>query len=270
MADILKEVHPVMQAFLAASAAWVGNSIGTLGVYLRREIGRKALDGMLGFAGGVMISASFWSLLLPAIEIKAGGGLPAWLPALAGFVLGGIFLRITDAILPHLHFNLPTDDAEGISTSWKKTTLLVFAVSLHNIPEGLALGVAFGAAGSGVSSVSTSGAMAFALGLALHNLPEGAAVSLSLRREGLSRSRSFLYGQLSGAVEIVSCVLGALAVTAVAPVLPYAMGFAAGAMIFVVVEELIPESQRRGNTDIATMGAMAGFALMMVLAVGFR
>jgi len=196
-----------------------------------------------------------------------GGLLPAWFPAVIGFLLGGVFLRVIDKVLPHLHLGFPSDEAEGLKTSWHRTVLLVLAITLHNIPEGLAVGVAFGAAASGVPSATLAGAVALAIGIGLQNFPEGLAVSVSLRREGMTRFKSFWYGQLSAVVEPIASVLGAAAVVIMRPLLPYALSFAAGAMIFVVVEEVIPESQRGGHTDWATMGAMVGFAVMMTLDV---
>ncbi len=222
---------------------------------------------MLGFAGGVMIAASYWSLLAPAIEMSEGKGIPAWLPALVGFLVGGIFLRGVDKVLPHLHIGFQIEEAEGIKTAWQRSTLLVLAITLHNIPEGLAVGVAFGAVASGLASASFGGAIALAIGIGIQNFPEGLAVSMPLRREGMSRLRSFWYGQLSGMLEPMAGVIGAAIVLGAQALLPYALGFAAGAMIFVVVEEVIPEAQRGGNTDLATMGSMIGFACMMVLDV---
>jgi ZIP family zinc transporter len=222
---------------------------------------------MLGFAAGVMIAASYWSLLAPAIEMAEEGNLPAWVPATVGFLLGGVFLWIIDKILPHLHLGFPKEEAEGIKTSWHRSVLLVLAITLHNIPEGLAVGVAFGALASDLPAASLSGAIALALGIGIQNFPEGTAVAVPLRREGFTRLKSFWYGQLSGVVEPIAGVLGAVAVILIKPLLPYALAFAAGAMIFVVVEELIPESQLEKNTDIATMGAMVGFAVMMALDV---
>jgi ZIP family zinc transporter len=222
---------------------------------------------MLGFAAGVMIAASFWSLLAPAIKLSAGSGLPSFLPPLVGFLAGGAFLWAIDRILPHLHIGFPMEEAEGVKTQWRRSVLLVLAITLHNIPEGLAVGVAFGALGAGLPGTSLAGAVALAVGIGIQNFPEGAAVSVPLRREGLGRFRSFWYGQLSGIVEPIAGLLGAAAVVLARPVLPYALGFAAGAMIYVVVEELIPETQRERNTHIATFGAMLGFAVMMVLDV---
>jgi ZIP family zinc transporter len=261
------ELHPVLQAFLATLFTWGMTAAGAALVFFGRELSRKTLDGMLGFAAGVMIAASFWSLLAPAIEMSENMGQPGWLPAVIGFLLGGAFLRLVDRLLPHLHIGFPMSEAEGVKTKWQRTTLLVLAITLHNIPEGLAVGVAFGAVAYGLPSATLAGAVALAIGLGIQNFPEGTAVSMPLRREGISKGRSFWYGQLSGMVEPVAGVLGALFVLIARPVLPYALAFAAGAMIFVVVEEVIPESQRGGNTDFATLGAILGFAVMMFLDV---
>ena len=260
-------LNPVVQALAATLFTWFLTALGAGLVFFFRRINRKVLDGMLGFAAGVMIAASYWSLLAPAIEMAEEGSLPAWVPAAVGFLMGGFFLWIIDKILPHLHLGFPREEAEGIKTSWHRSVLLVLAITLHNIPEGLAVGVAFGALASDLPSASLAGAVALALGIGIQNFPEGTAVSVPLRREGLSRLKSFWYGQLSGVVEPIAGVLGALAVILIKPILPYALAFAAGAMIYVVVEELIPESQLEKNTDIATMGAMLGFAIMMTLDV---
>lgn len=238
-------------------------------VFFTRQMTKKTLDIMLGFAGGVMIAASFWSLLNPAIEMSKNGPLPQWFPAAFGFMAGAGFIRLIDMFLPHLHVGFPMETAEGIKTSWRRTTLLVLAITLHNIPEGLAVGVAFGAVASGFPDATFAGAVALAFGIGLQNLPEGAAVAVPLRREGISAGKSFWYGQLSGMVEPIAGVLGAAVVFIFQPVLPYALAFAAGAMIYVVVEEVIPESQRDGNTDQSTMGLILGFTLMMVLDVAF-
>ena len=269
MIDYLQGLHPIVQALLATCFTWAVTALGAAVVFVVRETGRKVLDGMLGFAGGVMIAASYWSLLAPAIEMSAGKDIPTWFPAAAGFFLGGIFLWGIDKILPHLHIGFALEEAEGIKTSWHRSTLLVLAITLHNIPEGLAVGVAFGAVASGFPSATLAGAVTLAIGIGIQNFPEGLAVSMPLRREGMSRLKSFWYGQLSGIVEPVAGVIGAAIVILAQPVLPYALSFAAGAMIFVVVEEVIPESQRGGNTDLATMGAMTGFTTMMVLDVAF-
>ena len=222
---------------------------------------------MLGFAAGVMIAASYWSLLAPAIEMSEGMSVPSWVPAVVGFLTGAFFLRLIDRILPHLHRGMKTNQAEGIKTSWQRTTLLVLAITLHNIPEGLAVGVAFGAAAVGLESATLAGAVALAIGIGIQNFPEGTAVSMPLRREKFSRMRSFWYGQLSGIVEPMAGVFGAALVIMARPILPYALAFAAGAMIFVVIEELVPESQTGGHSHAATMGAILGFAVMMTLDV---
>ena len=269
MTNFFQGLHPVVQALLATCFTWAMTALGAGGVFVAREISRKVLDGMLGFAGGVMIAASYWSLLAPAIEMSEGKDIPAWVPAVVGFLLGGIFLRGVDAVLPHLHIGFRTDEAEGLKTSWRRTTLLILAITLHNIPEGLAVGVAFGAAAAGFPSATLAAAIALAIGIGIQNFPEGLAVSVPLRREGMSRLKSFWYGQLSAVVEPVAGVIGAAAVIVAQPILPYALSFAAGAMIFVVIEEVVPEAQRGGNVDFATMGGMIGFAVMMLLDVAF-
>ena len=260
-------LNPILQALIATLFTWFVTALGAGLVFFFKTINRKVLDGMLGFAAGVMIAASYWSLLAPAIEMAEESSLPAWVPATTGFLLGGLFLYIADKIIPHLHLGFPMEEAEGPKTSWHRSILLVLAITLHNIPEGLAVGVAFGALASDLPSATLAGAMALALGIGIQNFPEGAAVSVPLRREGFSRLRSFWYGQASGMVEPIAGVLGAASVILIKPILPYALAFAAGAMIYVVVEELIPESQLEKNTDIATMGAMVGFAVMMTLDV---
>jgi len=267
MLEQLAGLHPVLQALLGTLFTWFLTACGAAAVFVTKKINRKVLDTMLGFAAGVMIAASFWSLLAPAIEMAEGKALPAYVPAVVGFLLGGIFLRVIDRILPHLHLGLPMSEAEGVKTSLQRSILLVLAITLHNIPEGLAVGVAFGAVAYGLPSATLTAAIALAFGIGIQNFPEGMAVSMPLRREGLSRGKSFWYGQLSGVVEPVAGVLGAAAVLIAQPMLPYALSFAAGAMIYVVVEELIPEAQQEGHGDIATMGAMFGFAVMMLLDV---
>ncbi len=260
-------LHPVAQALVATLFTWFLTALGAGLVFFFKRINRKVLDAMLGFAAGVMIAASYWSLLAPAIEMAEESSNPAWVPATIGFLLGGFFLWIVDKILPHLHLGFPMEEAEGINTSWQRSILLVLAITLHNIPEGLAVGVAFGALAADLPAANLAGAVALALGIGIQNFPEGTAVSVPLRREGLSRLKSFWYGQLSGTVEPIAGVLGAAAVILIKPMLPYALSFAAGAMIYVVVEELIPESQLEKNTDVATIGAMIGFAVMMTLDV---
>lgn len=261
------DLHPAYQAFLATLGTWFLTAVGAGLVFLFRRVEKTVLDTMLGFAAGVMIAASFWSLLAPAIEMaEAAGGRP-WIPALVGFVLGGAFLWVADLLLPHLHPGFPREEAEGVPSQLQRSILLVLAITLHNIPEGLAIGVAFGGVGVGMRSVTLGGAVALAIGIGIQNLPEGTAVSVPLRREGFGRFRAFWYGQLSAVVEPVAAVVGALAVLTVRPILPYALSFAAGAMIYVVVEELVPESQAEKHSDLPTLGAMAGFTVMMVLDV---
>ncbi|MDH5638062.1 MAG: ZIP family metal transporter [Nitrospinota bacterium] len=260
-------MSPIALAFLGGLFTWAMTALGAGMVFLRKDLSRKTLDVMLGFAGGVMIAASFWSLLSPAIELGERMGMPGWLPASIGFLAGGVFLRIVDKILPHLHLEHAMETAEGIKTSWRRTTLLVMAITLHNIPEGLAIGVAFGGVAAGMPEASMAGAVALAIGIGIQNFPEGAAVSLPLRREGTSRMKSWWYGQLSGSVEPLAAVAGAVFVVVAQPALPFALAFAAGAMIFVVAEEVIPESQINGNGDAATMGLMIGFTVMMILDV---
>lgn len=268
MFDGFARFHPILQALLATLFTWGVTALGASTIFLIKELNRKMLDGMLGFAAGVMIAASYWSLLAPAIEMSEGGPFPVWFPPAVGFVFGGIFLWGLDKILPHLHMGYPMSDAEGIQTAWHRTTLLVLAITLHNIPEGLAVGVAFGAVAIGLPSATLSGAIALAIGIGLQNFPEGFAVAAPLRRAGVSRLKSFWYGQLSALAEPFAAVLGATVVLTAQVILPYALAFAAGAMIFIVVEEVIPESQHEGNTDMATTGAMLGFTIMMVLDVG--
>lgn len=262
-----QDLPPVLQALVGTGFTWFVTALGSATVFIFKSINRKLLDGMLGFAAGVMIAASFWSLLAPSIEMAEADGVPAWLPAVVGFMLGGGFLWVVDRIIPHLHMGFPMEEAEGIKTSWQRSVLLVLAITLHNIPEGLAVGVAFGAVGAGLPTASLAGAAVLALGIGIQNFPEGAAVSIPLRREGFSRLKSFWYGQISGLVEPVAGVLGAAAVLLIRPLLPYALAFAAGAMIYVVVEELIPEAQLEKNTHVATFGSMLGFAVMMLLDV---
>jgi ZIP family zinc transporter len=262
--------NTILQALLATLFTYGMTALGEATVFFFRNINRKVLDGMLGFAAGVMIAASYFSLLSPAIEkaaavYDAGKGLPPWAAAAIGFLLGGVFLRLADRLLPHHHVGAKED--EGIKTSWSRSLLLVLAITLHNIPEGLAVGVGFGAA-SVTAGASLAGAFSLALGIGLQNFPEGAAVSIPLRREGMSRLKSFWIGQASGIVEPIAGVLGAALVLSMQALLPYALSFAAGAMIFVTAEELIPEAYREGNDHIATTGILLGFALMMMMDVG--
>lgn len=269
MEKFLLGVSPIYQALLASCFTWAVTALGASVVMVFPDVGRGTMDVLLGFASGVMIAASYWSLLGPSIEMSRGLGIPVWLPPAVGFLAGAGALRMLDWILPHLHLFSPPTEAEGIKTSWRSTSLLVLAITLHNIPEGLAVGVTFGAAAAGLPAATLGAAVALTIGIGLQNFPEGLAVAMPLRREGMSRMKSFFYGQLSGVVEPVAAVAGAAAVLASRAILPYAMAFAAGAMIFVVVEEALPESQRGGHTDLATMGVMVGFVGMMILDIAF-
>ncbi len=269
MMDFLARLHPIAQALLATCFTWFLTALGAAVVFTAKNLSRKVLDGLLGFAAGVMIAASYWSLLAPSIEMSKGNDLPEWFPAATGFLLGGLFLRLVDRLLPHLHLGFPPEEAEGIKTRWRGTTMMIFAITMHNIPEGLAVGIAFGAVAAGFPAATLPTAVALTIGIGIQNFPEGLAVSMPLRRAGMSRGKSFWYGQLSGAVEPLAGVIGAAAVLVFQPLLPYALGFAAGAMIFVVVEQAVPESQRGGHTDLATLGAMLGFTMMMTLDVAF-
>jgi len=264
---------PVHQALIATCGTWFVTALGASVVLFTQNVSRRYLDASLGLAAGVMLAASFWSLLQPSIDMAAHAGYGAfkWVPALVGFLSGALFLRVIDFVLPHLHPSLAIP--EGPSTSWRRATLLVLAITLHHIPEGLAVGVAFGAAGNAALPEAErmrllGGALALAIGIGLQNFPEGTAVALPIRREGISRGRAFWWGQMSAVVEPVAGVAGASLVLLITPILPYALAFAAGAMVYVVTEELIPESQAGGHVDLATMGLIGGFALMMMLDVG--
>lgn len=267
MQDWFLQQHPVTQALLAGLFTWGVTALGAAGVFLFRTINRKLLDGMLGFSGGVMLAASYWSLLAPSIAISEAGELPSWLPPTVGFVLGGAVLWILDKSLPHLHLGLPTEAAEGPKTTWHRSILLVTAITLHNIPEGLAVGVAFGGALQGLEVATVAGAVVLAVGIGIQNFPEGIAVAMPLRGEGFGRWKCFWYGQASAIVEPLAAVAGAALVVYAAPLLPYALAFAAGAMVYVVVEELIPEAHQAGNEDLATFSLITGFVVMMVLDV---
>lgn len=259
-------ITPVQAVLIATLFTWGVTALGASVVFFLRTMNRAVLDGMLGFTGGVMVAASFWSLLSPAIEMTEGTGMARVIPAATGFLLGALFIFGLDKILPHLHINFK--ETEGTKTPWQRTTLLVLAITLHNIPEGLAIGVLFGGVAAGIPEASVAGALVLALGIGIQNFPEGIAVAMPLKRMGMSSKKSFLYGQASALVEPVAGVAGALAVHFFTPVLPYALAFAAGAMIFVVVEEVIPETQLDKHTDIATMGFIGGFIVMMSLDVG--
>jgi len=260
-----ESIDPILAAFLATTFTWGLTAFGASFVFFFKTMNRVVLDGMLGFTGGVMVAASFWSLLAPAIEMSHGEGFVKVIPAAVGFALGALFIFGLDKVLPHMHINFK--ETEGIKSPWQRTTLLVLAITLHNIPEGLAVGVLFGGVAAGIPEASIAGAVTLAIGIGIQNFPEGIAVSMPLRRMGMSRRKSFMYGQSSAIVEPIFGVLGAVAVTFFTPILPYALAFAAGAMIFVVVEEVIPETQQDKNTDIATLGFIGGFIVMMTLDV---
>lgn len=264
----LEGINPILAAFYATLFTWLLTALGASLVFFFKGINRALFDGMLGFTGGVMVAASFWSLLAPGIEMSPGDGFIKVIPAVVGFALGALFLFSIDKVLPHLHINFKESEKEGVKTPLHKTTLLVLAITLHNIPEGLAVGVLFGGVAAGFEGASIGGAIALAIGIGLQNFPEGFAVSMPIRRQGVSRRKSFMYGQASAMVEPIAAVIGAWAVMTFQPILPYALAFAAGAMIFVVVEEVIPETQRDKYTDIATLGFIAGFIVMMTLDVG--
>ena len=263
--NFFESIDPILAALLATTFTWGLTAFGASFVFFFKNMNRVVLDGMLGFTGGVMVAASFWSLLAPAIEMSEGDGFIKVIPAAIGFLLGAIFIFGLDKVLPHMHINFK--ETEGIKSPWQRTTLLVLAITLHNIPEGLAVGVLFGGVAAGIPEASIAGAVTLAIGIGIQNFPEGIAVSMPLRRMGMSRTKSFMYGQSSALVEPIFGVIGAVAVTFFTPILPYALAFAAGAMIFVVVEEVIPETQQDKNTDIATLGFIGGFIVMMILDV---
>jgi ZIP family zinc transporter len=260
-----ESINPITAALYATIFTWFVTALGASFVFFFKSYNKNIMDTMLGFTGGVMVAASVWSLLIPAINMSEGSGFTQVYPAVIGFLLGAAFLYSIDKVLPHLHVNF--QKVEGVKTPWQKTTLMILAITLHNIPEGLAVGVLFGGVAAGIPEASIAGAVALAIGIGLQNFPEGIAVSMPLRRMGLSRRKSFFYGQASAIVEPIAGVLGALAVTFFAPILPYALSFAAGAMIFVVIEEVIPESQQNKSSDLATLGFIVGFILMMTLDV---
>jgi len=264
----LEAIGPVKAALAATIFTWALTAAGASLVFFFKNMHRKWFDTMLGFTGGVMVAASFWSLLAPSIEMSEGEGFVKVVPAAIGFALGALFIFGLDKITPHLHINFDKKNAEGPKTDWHSSTLLILAITLHNIPEGLAVGVIFGAAAMGLDGATTAGAVALAIGIGIQNFPEGLAVSMPLRRQGVSRRKSFMYGQLSAVVEPIAGVIGALLVIQMTPILPYALAFAAGAMIFVVIEEVIPETQLDKYTDFATLGFVGGFIVMMMLDVG--
>lgn len=260
--------NPILAAFLATLFTYGVTALGSALVFPFKNVSKKLFNGLLGFSAGVMIAASFWSLLSPSIDLAEDLGMIPWVPAVVGFLFGGLFLLVVDRYLPHMH--IMTKHKEGVNSSWHRSILLVLAITLHNIPEGLAVGVAFGYAAvafdsSIAATAAIGGAIALAIGIGLQNFPEGAAVSVPLRREGMSSKKAFMIGQFSGMVEPIAGVVGALLAISMRASLPYTLSFAAGAMIYVVIEELIPESQMMETTKIATIGAMVGFAVMMTL-----
>ncbi|RIK28557.1 MAG: ZIP family metal transporter, partial [Chloroflexi bacterium] len=256
MIEQFAALSPIIQALLATLFTWGVTAAGAALVFVTRKIDQRLLDGMLGFAAGVMLAASYWSLLAPSIDMATEVGMLPWLPAAAGFLLGAGCLALVDRVLPHLHIGAPLAEQEGSPTTWRRSVLLVLAITLHNIPEGLAVGVAFGAVDQGIGTATLASAVALAIGIGLQNFPEGVAVAMPLRREGMSPIKSFWYGQLSAVVEPVAGVIGAAAVLLARPLLPYALSFAAGAMVFVVIEEVIPEAHRSGHGDLATLSAI--------------
>lgn len=266
--EYFESIDPVLAAFYATCFTWALTAGGAALVFLFKTLHRGVLDTMLGFTGGVMVAASFWSLLNPAIEMSERMyPSMSWMPAAVGFLIGALFIFALDKFMPHLHINFGEGEKEGISTQWHKTTLLVLAITLHNIPEGLAVGVLFGGASMGIEGATIAGAVTLAIGIGIQNFPEGFAVAMPLRRHGVSRGKSFFYGQLSAIVEPIFGVLGALLVIYLEPALPFALAFAAGAMIYVVVEEVVPETQRDKYTDLAVLGFIGGFLVMMILDV---
>lgn len=258
-------IDPVLGALYATTFTWLVTAFGASFVFLFKKMNKNILDGMLGFTGGIMVAASVWSLIIPSISMSEGTGFTKVFPSVFGIITGAAFLYAIDKVLPHLHVNFKK--IEGVKTPWQKTTLMIFAITMHNIPEGLAVGVLFGGVAAGIPEATIGGAVALAMGIGLQNFPEGIAVAMPLRRMGMSRKKSFLNGQASAVVEPMAGVIGALAVATFTPILPYALAFAAGAMLFVVVEEVIPEAQQNKNSDIATIGFLVGFVVMMALDV---
>ena len=257
-------MQSILWAATGTGFTFLMTTLGAAMVFLfRKQLNASIQRIFLGFAAGVMIAASVWSLLIPAMEEAEASGLPGWLPAVGGFVLGIGFLLLLDVLLPHLHVD--ARQPEGLHSSWRRTTLLVLAVTLHNIPEGMAVGVVYAGYLTGTAQISAAGALALSLGIAIQNFPEGAIISLPLRAEGHSRIRAFAGGVLSGIVEPVGAVLTVLAARFVAPALPYFLSFAAGAMLYVVVEELIPEMSEGKHSNIGTIFFAVGFSVMMIL-----
>ena len=255
-----------MKLFWGLLIPFLGTTLGSGMVFLmKNKINKKIEKLLLGFASGVMIAASIWSLIIPALDMAEEQGVITWAPATIGFLLGICFLLVLDSIIPHLHLN--TDKPEGLKSKIQKTTMMVLAVTLHNIPEGMAVGVVFAGALAQNTGITMAGAIALAIGIAIQNFPEGAIISMPLKSEGMSKSKAFLYGTLSGIVEPIGAILTLCLTNLVVPILPYLLSFAAGAMIYVVVEELIPESQTGEHSNIGTIGVAIGFVIMMILDV---
>ncbi len=255
-----------MKLFWGLLIPFLGTTLGSGMVFLmKNKINKKIEKLLLGFASGVMIAASIWSLIIPALDMAEEQGVITWVPATTGFLLGIGFLLVLDSIIPHLHLN--TDKPEGLKSKIQKTTMMVLAVTLHNIPEGMAVGVVFAGALAQNTGITMAGAIALAIGIAIQNFPEGAIISMPLKSEGMSKSKAFLYGTLSGIVEPIGAILTICLTNLVVPILPYLLSFAAGAMIYVVVEELIPESQTGEHSNIGTIGVAIGFVIMMILDV---
>lgn len=256
----------VMQTVIGLAIPFIGTTLGAAMVFLmKNNMSKKVEKILLGFASGVMIAASVWSLIIPSIEMAESQGKIAWIPAAIGFLLGIVFLLVLDSSIPHMH--LESEKPEGMKSKLKKTTMMIFAVTLHNIPEGMAVGVTFAGALLGNTGITMAGALTLAIGIAIQNFPEGAIISIPLKSEGISKSRAFLYGALSGIVEPIGAIITIFLTNAVVPILPYLLSFAAGAMIYVVVEELIPESQAGEHSNIGTIGVAIGFVIMMILDV---
>lgn len=245
---------------------FLGTTLGASMVFLmKKELNAKVEKALLGFAGGVMIAASIWSLIIPSIDMSSSYGKLSFIPAAIGFLLGVAFLLLIDSLVPHFHLN--ADEPEGVSCKLKKTTMMVFAVTIHNIPEGMAVGVVFAGAMQNNALVTLSGAIALSIGIAIQNFPEGAIISMPLQSEGMKKGKSFLYGTLSGIVEPIAAIITVLLINIITPILPYLLSFAAGAMMYVVVEELIPEAQAGTHSNVSTIGFTIGFILMMILDV---
>jgi ZIP family zinc transporter len=245
---------------------FLGTTLGSAMVFfMKNKMNNKVEKLLLGFASGVMIAASIWSLIIPSIDMAKEQNVISWIPATIGFLFGILFLLVLDSIIPHLHLN--SNKPEGLKAKLQKTTMMVLAVTLHNIPEGMAVGVVFAGAISGNSGITMAGAIALAVGIAIQNFPEGAIISMPLKSEGTSKSRAFLYGTLSGIVEPIGAIITIALTSLVVPILPYLLSFAAGAMIYVVVEELIPSAQTGEHSNISTIGLAIGFVIMMILDV---